>query len=131
MQIIDANVILRYILEDIPEQTNQAAKVIESGASTTYEVIAEVVYVMEGYYHMARNDVSWFIQMVLCDVEVPDKNVMRYALGIYNQTTLDFVDCLMIAYEKSFDASVFTFDKKLNNALKKEYQIYDIQKLVL
>ena len=41
--IIDANVILRYILDDNEEMAEKAAHVIQSGARTLPEVIAEVV----------------------------------------------------------------------------------------
>ena len=41
MTLIDTNVILRFLLNDVPEQ---ARAVIAAGAFTTMEVIAEVVY---------------------------------------------------------------------------------------
>ena len=44
--IIDANVILRYILDDNKEMAEEAARVIQNGARTLPEVIAEVVYVL-------------------------------------------------------------------------------------
>ena len=51
MPILDANVILRYLLGDIPEQSAEAQKAVLSGAATTAEVLAEVVYVLAGVYH--------------------------------------------------------------------------------
>ena len=45
MTLIDTNVILRFLLNDVPEQAEQAKAVIEAGAFTTIEVIAEVVYI--------------------------------------------------------------------------------------
>jgi len=47
MQLIDTNVILRFILNDNPEMAKRAAKVIASGAYTKPEVIAEVVYAID------------------------------------------------------------------------------------
>lgn len=49
-KLIDANVILRYLLEDHPQLSPEAKKVIESGAYTLPEVLAEVVYVLKGVY---------------------------------------------------------------------------------
>ena len=93
---------------------------------TTPEVIAEVVYVLSGYYDYSRNDVSWFIHSLLLDVQVDNTKALRYALGVFNQTNLDFVDCLMVAYHKVLGIDVFSFDKKLNSTLNKELQIYQI-----
>lgn len=45
MRLIDANVILRCILDDNPEMTAEAIAIIDSGAYTKPEIIAEVVYV--------------------------------------------------------------------------------------
>jgi len=45
MRLIDANVILRYLLNDHEEMSQKAKTVIMGGACTTVEVLAEVVYV--------------------------------------------------------------------------------------
>ncbi|MBR4121579.1 MAG: hypothetical protein IKT95_07495, partial [Spirochaetales bacterium] len=51
---------------------------------------------------------------------------MRYALGVFNQTSLDFVDCLLIAYNKVFGIEVLSFDKKLNHTMNRDLGIYQI-----
>ena len=48
MQLIDANVILRYLLNDDREMSQKAKSVISEGAYTKPEIIAEVVYVLRG-----------------------------------------------------------------------------------
>ena len=48
MKLVDANVILRYLLNDNQEMAQQAKAVIEGGAYTKPEIIAEVVYVLKG-----------------------------------------------------------------------------------
>ena len=52
MQLIDTNVILRFVLNDNVEMAQRAAEVIASGAYTKPEVIAEVVYVPVSYTHL-------------------------------------------------------------------------------
>ena len=44
-KLIDANVILRYLLGDHPQMSEEVGKVIEDGAFTLTEVIAEVTVV--------------------------------------------------------------------------------------
>ena len=124
MVVLDTNAILRYILKDNEEQAEKAARAIESGCVTTPEVLAEVVYVLSFVYKMSREDVSWFLHCILLDVQVDNIKALRYAAGVYNQTNLDFVDCLLIAYNKVFGMEVFSFDKKLNTTLKRELSIY-------
>ena len=43
MTLIDTNVILRLLLNDLPEQAEQAKAAVEAGAFTTMEVMAEVL----------------------------------------------------------------------------------------
>lgn len=43
---------------------------------------------------------------------------MKKAKETFADFSLDFVDCLLIAYNKVLDIDVFSFDKKLNIKLK-------------
>ena len=48
MPLVDANIILRYLMNDHPIMSPQAREIILAGAETTPEVLAEVVYVLRG-----------------------------------------------------------------------------------
>ena len=126
MVLLDANAILRYILKDIDEQASQVMDAVRSGAITTPEILAEVIYVLSGHYKISRSEVSWFIHCVILDVKVENVKAVRYALGIFNQSSLDFVDCLLIAYNKVLGINVLSFDKKLNHTMNRDLGIYQI-----
>ena len=100
MQLIDANVILRYLLNDSETMSMQAKRAVESGAYTTFEVMAEVVYVLKGVYHAGRSEIREWLTLFLDDIILENKPVMLYALRTYGETTLDFVDCILIAYNR-------------------------------
>ena len=51
-KLLDANAIMRFLLNDIPEQADKTANVIYDGAFTKEIVIAEVVYVLSGVYNL-------------------------------------------------------------------------------
>jgi predicted nucleic-acid-binding protein len=116
MQIlIDANVILRFLLNDNKEMSKRAADIIYSGACTNEAVLAEVVYVLKGVYKMNRGDITKYLTSLLELVEIENQRVIVYALNLYSQNTLDFIDCLLIAYHKILSIPVLSFDKKLRN----------------
>lgn len=117
MYLIDANVILRYLLADHEEMSAQAKAVIESGAYTTPEVLAEVVYVLSGVYRAERAEVRLWLSCLLDVVSMEHRAAMLHALQIYEETRLDFVDCLFAAYQHVLGRDVFTFDKKLRRLL--------------
>ena len=123
MKILDANAILRYVLEDNQEQAKIVAEEIRKGSCTTLEVIAEVVYVLSGVYKIPRHETSWIIHCLMLDLRVEDERSLRYAMGIFDQTSLDFVDCLLIAYHKVLGLDVLSFDKKLNTNLENDHPI--------
>ena len=124
MKLLDANALLRYVLNDISEQSDVVANAISEGCSTTPEAIAEVVYVLDGVYGMPREEISWVIHCVLLDVRVEDVRCLRYAVGVYNLTKLDFVDCLLIAYRKVLGLEILSFDRKLNSTLNRDLQVF-------
>lgn len=117
MQLIDTNVILRFILNDNNEMAQRAAKVIASGAYTKPEIIAEVVYVLKSVYSTPKEKIKFIIHGLSGIIKIENVNCVVYAVDLFASTSLDFVDCLLAAYHLLNDETVFTFDKKLNKLL--------------
>ena len=117
-KLIDANVILRYLLEDHPQLSPEAKEVIESGASTLPEVLAEVVYVLKGVYKIDRKEISRTLIDFMDEVTVENQDIMIEAFSLFSETSLDFVDCILIAYHRTDGIEVVSFDKKLNKKLQ-------------
>lgn len=118
-KLIDANVILRYLLDDHPQLSEKARKVIEAGVCTLPEVIAEVVYVLKGLYKVERKEIGDTLIDFMDEVEVYNQEIMAEALSIYSDSSLDFVDCILISYFRIAGAEVISFDKKLNKRLER------------
>ena len=116
-KLIDANVILRYLLRDHQQMSEDARRIIENGAFTLPEVIAEVVYVLKGVYKIERHEIGGVLVEFLDDVIVENQNVVKEALFLFSETSLDFVDCILIARHRVLGDEVASFDKKLNKML--------------
>ena len=117
MVLIDANIILRYLLRDIEEKYAIASQIIEKGCRTTTEVLAEVVYVLLKVYNVQRADTAIALFSLLKKVQVEKGIAVLFAINLFKNTKLDFVDCLLIAYNNVLGQSVVSFDKKLNSHL--------------
>lgn len=120
MLLVDANVILRYLLCDNEEMARQARDVIAGGAYTTVEVLAEVVYVLSGVYHAERAEIQQWLTCFLDEIVLDNKQAILYALRVFAETRLDFVDCVLIGYNRILGEQIYTFDKKLNRMLSIE-----------
>lgn len=111
--LLDANAVLRYLLEDVQDQADVVAERIEAGAEVTIEVLAECVYVLSGVYHVRRSDIAESLGILLDEVTCRRKRVAGSALGLYGGGSFDFVDCVLAAEVAENGREVVTFDKKL------------------
>jgi predicted nucleic-acid-binding protein len=121
MKIVDANIILRYMLNDVEALAERAAVILENeDVFIPNEVIAEVVYVLEKVYRIERTEIRSSLLMFLeyNTVQFHNQQVISVALELYAEKRFDFVDTLLYAYSKVMNYTVFTFDDKLNRALQ-------------
>lgn len=118
MFLLDANAVLRYILDDVPEQASEAQSAIEAGAEVTIEVLAECVYVLKGVYGLPRDVLANALSSFMDDVDCTRWQVAVTALSGFGSTNLDFVDCVLLAEAKANGRKVLTFDKKLKRAIE-------------
>ena len=66
MAFIDANYILRYLLEDHPKQFLIVKEVIENNEISLSDfILAEVVYVLEKVYSVPRKDIRFALESLL------------------------------------------------------------------
>ena len=120
MVIFDANMILRYLLNDNQTMADKAERRLEFGdVYVTIEVLAEVVYVLKGVYSMERKLITDTIKGFLGLVKCQYIEVVNTALDIYEKSSLDFVDCVLFGYHSVEGAEIATFDKKLLHLINK------------
>ena len=118
MTSLDANVVLRFLLGDIPEQTEQATKLIEN--STVYVtdvVVIEVVYVLEKVYRLSRSDICELVLGFLnFSNVVHNPRFLVLALAFYKgHPALSIVDCHASEEAKSYGNELVTLDRRLIN----------------
>lgn len=121
--LLDANAVLRYLLEDNEAQAAHVEEAIAAGGEVTVEVLAECVYVLQGVYHASRSDIAESLGLLLEEVVCARKRVAATALGLYSGSTLDFIDCILAAERSVHNRQVLTFDKKLNGLLDRSAPI--------
>ncbi len=118
MKLLDTNMILRYLLNDNEEMANEAESLIlEDSVYVTIEVMAEVVYVLKGVYSIEREKIKTSLLEFLSEVQSNDMEVLKCGLETYAEQSLDFVDCILYAYNRIMGYEIKTFDKKLRHLL--------------
>lgn len=118
MIILDANAVLRYLLKDNNDMAVKVDNVIKTDkALVTIELIAEVVYVLKRVYLVSREEIGSVLLQFLLEVHANEKEVLILGLETYIKQNLDFVDCILYAYNCVKKYEILTFDKKLKRQL--------------
>lgn len=122
MKIVDANIVLRYLLNDVKDLADKAALIIENDdVLIPVEIIAEIVYVLEKVYKVDRNDIFFSLNGLTNyeNICMNEQDVVCSALKYYASLNLDFVDCLLLSYHSIKKFEVDTFDEKLRKNLER------------
>ena len=120
MTIVDANIVLRYLLSDVDGLFVRSREIIENEKIyLPFEVIAEIVYVLEKVYKVDRKEIADSLIGILKypNIETMDFEVVAVALTCYDESRIDFVDSLLFGYRKVRGYTIRSFDKKLNKIL--------------
>ena len=84
MVMLDANVILRYILNDNEDMVLEVTEVIKSkNVIVTIEVIAEVIYVLKRIYRVDKREITESILDFISDIDVVEKDVLMLGVETY------------------------------------------------
>lgn len=119
MVMLDANIILRYLLNDDEQMAAEAEMVIKNvPVQVNIEIFAEVVYVLKGVYHIDRAEIGQCLLGFLSEVRTPEPEVLKLGIETYARQNLDFQDCILYAYHKVKGFEIKTFDKKLSKLLQ-------------
>jgi predicted nucleic-acid-binding protein len=116
---VDTNVLVRFALGDIPEQTEAAKQlIIESGNSfeVADEAIIELEYVLTTHYKFTRPQAAEVIRNILLEPTIEANAALFDAvLETYElQPKLSLFDCYLADRASRRSATpLFTFDRKL------------------
>ncbi|HWL60045.1 MAG TPA: PIN domain-containing protein [Microbacteriaceae bacterium] len=123
MPTLDTNVLLRWLLDDIAEQTAAADALIASGARCTVPdaALIETVYVLEKVLRLSRRTVVESIASIFAAANVElDRAVWRAALDDYlAHPKLSISDTFLCAQARDTQQlPLVTFDRKLARQLE-------------
>jgi predicted nucleic-acid-binding protein len=118
---VDTNLFLRYLTNDAPAQADAAEKLFrqaEQGKAwlvTNSMVIAEIVWTLESYYELERDDIQSKVLAILNTpgLEIPESNLILKSIIWYAEKNVDFIDAYTAAWmEQKGIEKIYTFDQK-------------------
>lgn len=116
--LVDTNLLVRYLTGEPPDQSEAAARVLERDAPILIAplILVETAYVLRSVYGVAREDVVAalvdLVQRVNVQVLGVETSLVVQALGLCRASgRVSFADALLWAQARDLDQSVWTFDK--------------------
>lgn len=118
MKSLDANVILRFLLNDVPSQTFRAKTLLSQPAIYVSDVVvSEVAFVLEKAMKFDRAYICLLLRTLAALPQLThNDHVLPGVIALFEtRKSLSFVDCYAAIEAKVFGAKLYTFDKKLLN----------------
>lgn len=122
----DTNTIVRYLVNDNPEQHEKAREFfdkVKDGASRAVileSVVVECVYVLTKIYKVPRDRAAGSLIDILRykGIANDDQRELIRALTLFSEQRLDIVDCILCAKASAHGDQLFSFDADLNKIMK-------------
>jgi predicted nucleic acid-binding protein len=118
---VDTNVVVRHVTGDLPAQAEAAGALLAAAEADalllTDLVFAEIVYVLESFYELPRDQVAERLRAVLAfpATSAVDPPLLLRALDIYERHRLDLAEAYLVACaEASGLATVVSFDRTID-----------------
>lgn len=122
MKVLDANVIIRYLVKDQPETVEAIEGLLRSKQKfvLTDVIVAEIVWVLSSYYELDSNQIVSMVEALLeLDNVEANKKLLRRGLNYYRQLKIDWVDCYTAAWvEERAAESVVSYDKDFDKIVE-------------
>jgi predicted nucleic-acid-binding protein len=118
---VDTNLFLRYLTNDVPDQANAVEQLLHRAAEgeisliTNTLVIAEIVWTLESFYHLAKDDIREKVLAILNTpgLKVAGSDQVLQAITWYADQNVDFNDAYSAAWLLDQGMTVaYTFDRK-------------------
>lgn len=124
--ILDTNIALRFLLQDIASQYNQAKRIFADAKSGKINliipqiVIFEINFALKKFYHLEKETILEKIEPIISTkyIDVESRQIFLVAIDLYRKENISFVDCFLLSKAKIENAEFFTFDKKLKRLSK-------------
>jgi predicted nucleic-acid-binding protein len=113
---VDTNVVVRFLIRDIPAQAAKAIRLLEGTQCYITDVaITETIFVLEKVYAADRNDIAATIKGLIFRPNLRcNRDLITSVLDLYKQRrSLSIIDCYAAIESKTFGNDLATFDRDL------------------
>lgn len=120
MKFLDTSIFIRFLTDDVPEKADACEEILKKAVEkqetlfTTDLVIAEIVWVLESFYELPKNEIQDKVEKIL---NTPNliclhKDLILSALISYSEKNIDYIDAYnaLILKENGIE-ELYSYDK--------------------
>lgn len=120
MRFLDTNIFIRFLTDDVPEKVDACEEIFKKAVEkqetlfTTDLVIAEIVWVLESFYELPKNEIQDKVEKILNTPNLicPHKDLILNALILYSEKNIDYIDAYNALILKENDIEeLYSYDK--------------------
>jgi predicted nucleic-acid-binding protein len=120
--LIDSNVLLRYLTWDDPEKAERCKELfkrLEFGIETAIlseMTLAEVIWTLQKFFKLEKSSIRDILKPILNfkGLKVQNREIILKALDMYANHNVDFPDAYISELSKKLKAKVYSYDKDLS-----------------
>lgn len=117
-KVVDANIIIRFLVSDKEEKTKRIKRLFEEEKEKlilTDVTVAEIVWVLNSYYKQSKEEiVEEILSLLEVSNVVSNKSLLTQALSYFREYTIDYIDAYLIAYAKENSLpGIVSYDKSI------------------
>jgi len=120
MRFLDTNIFIRFLTDDVPEKVDACEEIFKKAVEkqetlfTTDLVIAEIIWVLESFYELPKNEIQDKVEKILNTPNLicPHKDLILSALMLYSEKNIDYIDAYnaLILKENGIE-ELYSYDK--------------------
>lgn len=116
--LLDANLIIRYLVEGDKEKTEAVEKLLKSNEKLILPdvTVSEIIWVLSSYYETPKEEIAEKIDALLSlGCIKANKKILFQALSFYKKLNIDWVDAYLssLAIEKKVE-KIYSYDEDLD-----------------
>jgi len=116
---LDTNILIRHLTGDPPAMAERATRFLASAEGLLLPdlVFAEVAYVLESFYEVARPRLATILRSILAfpAIRVVDADLLGRAVEVYEVQRLDLADAYLVACaERTGVGAIVSFDRSID-----------------
>lgn len=128
MAFVDTNILLRWLLGDHAELSAKAEKIIAESSPgeliVTEIVTSEIVYVLRATGRDRKQTIIALNLIASTDgFSYEHEDLMGQIIGFFEQSSLDFADCYLVARSIRGNKTLQTFDLEMNKFYEQQNKI--------